>query len=199
MDKFTITITRQFGSMGRTIAKELSEELGVEFYDRDIVEEVSQKLKLPVSQISESEEQASYRFWRRMFPLGTDKEYMQNIIFDVQKEIIKELARKSSCILVGRCSDAILEPQENNLNLYIYAPLEKRLDNCINRLEMGEAEARRTIADVDRARDAYHKKYAGFLPSSPEHKHLMIDSSMLGPEETAHWIAGIARKKFDLS
>ena len=53
MDKFTITITRQFGSMGRTIAKKLSEELGIEFYDRDIVEDVSKKLNLPVSQISD--------------------------------------------------------------------------------------------------------------------------------------------------
>ena len=53
MEKFTITITRQFGSMGRTIARQLAEELGTEFYDRDIVEEVSRKLHLPVSQISE--------------------------------------------------------------------------------------------------------------------------------------------------
>ena len=154
MDKFTITITRQFGSMGRTIAKKLSEELGIEFYDRDIVEDVSKKLNLPVSQISDSEEQSNYRFWRRMFPLGTDKEYMQNIIFDVQKELIKELAGKSSCILVGRCSDAILETNKNNMNIYVYAPVEKRLENCIQRLEMSETEARRTISDVDRARDA---------------------------------------------
>lgn len=198
MDKFTITITRQFGSMGRTIAKALSEELGVEFYDRDIVEEVSRKLNLPVSKISDTEEQAGSRFWNRMFPLGTDKEYMQNIIFDVQKEIIRELTGKASCILVGRCSDAVLEGYENNINIYIYAPVEKRLDNCVSRLEMGEAEARRTIAQVDRARDAYHKKYAGYLPSDPEHKHIMIDSSVLGPEETAHWLARFAEKRFGM-
>ena len=198
MDHFVVTITRQFGSLGRPIARQMSEILGIDYYDRDIVEDVSKKLNLPVSQISDSEEQSNYRFWRRMFPLGTDKEYMQNIIFDVQKELIKELAGKSSCILVGRCSDAILETNKNNTNIYVYAPVEKRLENCVKRLEMSETEARRTISDVDRARDAYHKKYAGFLPSDTAHKHLMIDSSLLGPEETARWIAEIARKRFNL-
>lgn len=198
MEKFTITITRQFGSMGRTIAKELSEELGIEFYDRDIVEEVSRQLKLPVSQISDSEEKATYRFWSRMFPLGTDEEYIQKMIFDVQKEIILDLAKKSSCIIVGRCSDAILENRENNMNIYIYAPVSKRLENCVNRLGMDESEAKRTLVSVDRAREAYHKKYAGFLPYDPAHRQLMIDSSMLGPESTARWIAQLARERFGL-
>ena len=198
MEKFTITITRQFGSMGRTIAKKLSEELGVEFYDRDIVEKVSRQLNLPVSKISDSEETAHSRFWERMFPLGTDEEDIQDMIFDVQKEIILDLAKKSSCIIVGRCSDAILENRDNNMNIYIYAPVSKRLENCVNRLNMDEAEAKRTIARVDKARQAYHKKYAGFLPDDPAHRQLMIDSSMLGPEETAHWIAQVARKKFNI-
>ena len=198
MDKFTITITRQFGSMGRTIAKELSQELGIEFYDRDIVEEVSRQLKLPVSQISDSEEKVSYHFWSRMFPLGTDEEYIQKIIFDVQKEIILDLAKKSSCIIVGRCSDAILENRENNMNIYIYAPVSKRLENCVNRLGMDESEAKKTIVRVDKAREAYHRKYAGFPPYDPEHRQLMIDSSMLGPEATAHWIAALARERFKL-
>ncbi|MDO5136100.1 MAG: cytidylate kinase-like family protein, partial [Eubacteriales bacterium] len=118
------------------------------------------------------------------------------IIFDVQRDIIRDLAKKSSCILVGRCSDAILEGTPNNMNIYIYAPVEKRLDNCVHLLGMEEATAKRAIASVDRARDGYHKTYAGFLPSDPAHKHLMIDSSLLGPEDTAHWIAQLAKKRF---
>lgn len=198
MDKFTLTITRQFGSMGRTIARKLAEELGIEFYDRDIVEEVSKHLNLPVSQISGSEEKANPWFWSRMFPLGTDEELIQNMIFDVQKDIILDLAKKSSCIIVGRCSDAILENTENNVNIYIYAPVSKRLENCVNRLEMEETEAKRTIIKVDKARNAYHKKYAGFLPHDPAHKQLMIDSSFLGPEETALWIAELVRRNFHI-
>nr|WP_288827514.1 cytidylate kinase-like family protein [uncultured Clostridium sp.] len=197
MEKFTITITREFGSLGRSIAKELSRILGVEFYDRDIVEEVANKLNLPVSTVSNEEEKSRHSFLPRMFPLGTDEEYMQDIIFDVQKGIILDLAKKSSCILVGRCSDFLLEKQKNNINIFIYASYEKRLENCVETLDMTEAEAKRMILSVDKARNAYHKKYAGYLPGDPEHKQLMIDSSLLGVTGTAKLIAEIVHQLFE--
>ena len=143
MEKFTITITREFGSLGRSIAKELSQILDVEFYDRDIVEEVAKKLNLPVSMISDEEEKSRHSFRPRMFPLGTDEEYMQDIIFDVQKDIILDLAKKSSCILVGRCSDFLLEKEKNNINIFVYASYEKRLENCVETLGMTEGEAKK--------------------------------------------------------
>ena len=196
MEKFTITITREFGSLGRSIAKELSQILNVEFYDRDIVEEVAKKLNLPVSMISNEEEKSRHSFLPRMFPLGTDEEYMQDIIFDVQKDIILDLAKKSSCILVGRCSDFLLEKEKNNINIFIYASYEKRLENCVETLGMTEGEAKRMILSVDKARNAYHKKYAGYLPGNPEHKQLMIDSSLLGVTGTAKLIAQIVHPLF---
>ncbi|MBE5986263.1 cytidylate kinase [Lacrimispora xylanisolvens] len=197
MEKFTITITREFGSLGRSIARELSQILGVEFYDRDIVEEVANKLNLPVSTVSNEEEKSRHSFLPRMFPLGTDEEYMQDIIFDVQKDIILNLAKKTSCILVGRCSDFLLEKEKNNINIFIYASYEKRLQNCVDTLGMTESEAKRMILSVDRARNAYHKKYAGYLPGDPEHKQLMIDSSLLGVTGTAKLIAEIVHQLFE--
>ena len=197
MEKFTITITREFGSLGRSIARELSQILGVEFYDRDIVEEVANKLNLPVSTVSNEEEKSRHSFLPRMFPLGTDEEYMQDIIFDVQKDIILNLAKKTSCILVGRCSDFLLEKEKNNINIFIYASYEKRLQNCVDTLGMTESEAKRMILSVDRARNAYHKKYAGYLPGDPEHKQLMIDSSLLGVTGTAKLIAEIVYQLFE--
>lgn len=196
MEKFTLTITREFGSLGRSIAKELSTELGVEFYDRDIVEKVAKQLNMPVSKVSDVEEKSKQIFLPRMFPLGTDEVYIQDMIFDVQKDIILDLAGKSSCILVGRCSDYLLENEKNNINIFIYAPYAKRLENCVNTLGMSEAEAKRMIMSVDKARNAYHKKYAGYLPGDPKHKQLMIDSSLLGVSQTAHLIAGIVRSLF---
>lgn len=198
MEKFTITITREFGSLGRSIARELSRILGVEFYDRDIVEEVANKLNLPVSTVSNEEEKSRQSFLPRMFPLGTDEEYMQDIIFDVQKGIILDLAKKSSCILVGRCSDFLLEKHKNNINIFIYASYEKRLENCVEALGMTEAEAKKMILSVDKARNAYHKKYAGYLPGDPEHKQLMIDSSLLGVTGTAKLIAEIVHQLFEV-
>lgn len=199
MEKFTITITREFGSLGRSIAKELSRELGVEFYDRDIVEEVAKQLNLPVSTVSDEEEKSKHSFLPRMFPLGTDETYIQDIIFDVQKGIILDLAKKSSCILVGRCSDYLLEKEKNNINIFVYAPYEKRLENCVNTLGMTESEAKRMIVSVDKARNAYHKKYAGYLPGDPEHKNLMIDSSLLGVTGTAKLIAEIVNQLYEES
>ncbi|WAJ24323.1 AAA family ATPase [Lacrimispora xylanolytica] len=196
MKKFTITIAREFGSMGGPIARELSKELGVKFYDRDIVEEVAKKLKLPVSTISDEEEKSKHLLFSHMFPLGTDEDYMQDIIFDVQKDIILDLAKKESCILVGRCSNHILENQKNNINIFIYAPYQKRIENCVNSLGMTVSEAKRMIQSVDKARNTYHKKYAGYLPNNPEHTNLMIDSSLLGVTGTAQLIAGVVRQLF---
>lgn len=196
MEKFTITITRQFGSLGRSIAKELSELLQVEFYDRDIVEEVSNQLNLPLSKVSDSEERVDHPLWTHMFPLGTDEAYMQDLIFQAQKEIILDWAEKSSCIFVGRCADYLLEEKKNNLNIYIYAAYEQRLKNCTNVLQMSEGQAKKMIASVDKARVAYHKRYAGFLPNDTAHKHFLIDSSVLGVTGTAKLIEGITRELY---
>lgn len=195
MEKFTITIAREFGSLGSSVARELSKELGVKFYDRDIVEEVSKKLNLPISTIS-NEEEKSKNFLTHMFPLGTDEDYMQDIIFDVQKDIILDLAKQSSCIVVGRCSNYILEKQKNNINIFIYAPYLKRVENCVNSLGMTVSEAKRMIVSVDKARRTYHKKYAGYLPNDPEHTNLMLDSSLLGVTGTAKLIAGVVHQLY---
>ena len=80
MSKYTITITREFGSLGRPIAHALSQKLGIEYYDRDIVDEVAKQLNLPVSQISDAEESSHNHFFSHMFPLGTDKEYIQDMM-----------------------------------------------------------------------------------------------------------------------
>lgn len=198
MKKYVVTITRQFGSMGRPIAQELSELLGVEYYDRDIVESVSRKMNLPVSMISNEEEKAKFRFFNMRFPLGMETSEIQDMIFDVQKSIILELFEKSSCIIVGRCSDAILQNECNHLSVFIYAPYKIRLENCVNRLHMTLDEAKNTIEAVDKARDSYHLRYARYLPSDYKHKSIMLDSSLLGVGGTAKLMAGIVQNRFEI-
>ena len=123
MAKYYVTIARQFGSLGRPIARELSEMLGIEYYDRDIVEAASQELKLPVSVIhSEEEKSVKSNFLNMLFPLGTDSIDQQDKIFEAQKKIIRDFAEKDSAIFVGRCADYILRDYPNVLNIYIYAP-----------------------------------------------------------------------------
>ncbi len=196
MEQYTITIAREFGSLGRSVAQRLAEKLGIMYYDRDIVDQVAKQLNLPVSQVSDAEERSRRSFFSHMFPLGTDEEYIQDMIFDVQKDIILNLAHKSSCIIVGRCSDFLLQNEENVMNVFIYAPYHARLENCVTKLGMSEEQAKRMIMRVDKARNAYHKKYAGYLPSDVLHKHLMIDSSVLGTDQTAEVLADVVKKKF---
>ena len=124
MSHYAITITRQFGSLGRPIAWEMSEILGIEYYDRDIVEETSKKMNLPVSKISEHEETYSTNLFSMLLPLGSDSIAKQDEIYNVQKQIIREMAEKESCIIVGRCADYIFRDHRNVLNIYIYAPVD---------------------------------------------------------------------------
>ncbi len=195
-EKFVVTITRQFGSMGRPIARMVSERLGIEYYDRDIVEMTSKNLQLPVSTISDVEESAKTAFFNMNYPLGMGTTTIQDSIFSVQKKIIIDLAERESCIIVGRCADYILWDRKNIFNVFIYAPYEARLSNCIERLNLRPDEAKKMIASVDKARESYHRHYCGYSMSDKEHKHLMIDSSLLGIEGTCEILTDVIRKKF---
>lgn len=194
MKKFVVTITREFGSLGRPIARRLAELLSVEYYDRDIVEEAAKKMDMPVSVISKEEEKSS-SFFEMLFPLGNGDPDRQQKIFKTQETIITSLAYRESCVIVGRCADYVLENEPNALHVYIYAPYEDRLKNCIGPLGMKEAEAKKMIAEVDKARRSYHKRFAKYEPDDPAHKHIIINSSKFGVEGTAQILASIVRNQ----
>ena len=197
---YVITITRQFGSMGRPIAKKMAQKLGIEYYDRDIVDQAAKKLDLPVSVVDENEESAkkivTNPFSRMKYPLGKGTDSTQDKIFEVQQNIIKFLAEKETCIIVGRCSDFILSDMENVMNICIYAPYEDRVQHCVNDLHLEINEARKMIVEVDEARDSYHMNYAGYLPDDKNHKDIMIDSSIFGVEGTADYLVEAVRRRF---
>ncbi len=201
-NKYVITIARQFGSLGRPIAKMMSEKLGIEYYDRDIVEQAAKKLNLPVSHIDELEEKvkktSKNSYMRMMYPLGTESSTEQDNIFEAQQNIMRFLVERESCIIVGRCSDFVLSDEPNAIHIYIYAPYEERVKNCVKDLNLTEADAKKMIRSVDEARDGYHMHYAGFLPSDPKHKNIMVDSSVLGVEGTADFLVDFIRRKFGL-
>lgn len=198
MENYIITITRQFGSLGRPIAREMSDMLGIEYYDRDIVEETSKRMDLPVPEVSEIEETAKSRFFNMRFPLGNADIGRQNAVFEVQANIISDLADAHSCIIVGRCGDYILRNKPNRLDIFIYAPYEARLQNCIEILHMEPDTARKMIVSVDNARDLYHKRYARYLPGDPNHKDILVNSATLGSHLTAQVLCEFVRKRFGL-
>ncbi len=193
-EHYIITISREFGSLGRPIARRMSEILGIMYYDRDIVEEVSKQLQLPVPTISDVEERAPGSYFSMRFPLGNMTSDLQNKVFRAQQDIITELADRESCIIVGRCADYVLREKKNLMRVYIYTSYENKYDNCVNNLAMTPREAKKMIRDVDQARIAYHMRYAGYMPD--ENKDIQIDSAFLGVEGTAWYLSQAAKHRF---
>lgn len=196
MDKYIVTISRQFGSMGRSIAHKLSDLLEIDYLDRDIVEMTSKRMGLPVSMISNEEEAVKAGFWGRIYPLGSGIPSIKDEIFAVQSNLIHDFAEKSSCIIVGRCGEYILKDEPNILRVYIYAPYEERLKNCTNLLGMTEKEARRIIKEVDSARENYHKLYVPGYMTPFDNRDICIDSSEFGIDGTAEILEKIIKDRF---
>ncbi len=195
MERYTVTISRQFASMGRTIAQLMSEELGIEFYDRDIVDETAKRTGATVSLVSDVEENGTSYVANHRYPMDIGLVNLHKNIFEVESNIFRDLAAKESFIIVGRCADSVLRDFPRCLNIYIYAPKEERLKNCVERLQMDPKTARETLGFVDKARSLYRAKYAG-VKDDREHQHLMIDSSHFGPEFTAEILCTVVRKAF---
>ena len=199
--RYVITVTRQFGSMGRPIARRLAENLGIEYYDRALIDLAAQKLGLPAEQIDAAEESADSKptnpFERMAYPLGTRATAEQDQIFETQKNIIRFLAEKDTCVIVGRCADFVLCDMKNTVNIYIYAQYEARLQHAVQDLGLSEEEARRTISRVDKARENYHMNYAGFKPDDKRFKDILIDSSFLGIDKTADFLTIAVKSRFE--
>lgn len=194
--RYVITISRQFGSMGRPIAMRLAELLHINFYDRDIVEKTAENLGMPVSVIKENEESIKNRFFNMSYPLGNEATEQQDLIFHEQAKIVRDLAEQGSCIIVGRCADYILGNEKNCLRVYIYAPYEARYRNCVDMLRLDQESAKKMIKKVDKARKAYHLHYAGYAPGDPDNLDLMINSDVFGVNGTAEALANLVRIRF---
>lgn len=196
MEKFVVTISRQFGSLGRTIAQNMALELQVNFYDRDIVEATADRMGLPVPEISREEERAGRFFAERKYPLGMGLSSMQQEIFQIQSNIIRDIAARESCIIVGRCGDWVLRDMDRVLNIYVYASLEQRIRNCVEILGMEEKEARKMQREVDRAREIYRLKYCEGVKEIYDHRDIMIDSGRFGAAVSAELLCMLVRRLF---
>ena len=117
-------------------------------------------------------------------------------VFLAQFDAIKKIAANEPCVIVGRCADYILEDIPNHLNVFVYAPEEARLKNCVENLQMDPQTAKKMMRDVDAARNRYHKAYIPGWQSVFDHKDIMIDSSRFGIDGTAKILADIVRNQW---
>lgn len=199
MDKYVVTLSRQFASMGSTIAHLMSEQLGIEYYDRDIVEQAAKRMGLELPLVCDAEERSGTFLNRLVNTLGSDMPAVQQEIFQVESEIIRDFAHpdKPSCIIVGRCADSVLKDYPRVLNVYLYAPVEERVKNCTEHLGMDEKTARKTIQEVDRAREMYRLRYGDGVKTVFDRRDLMIDSSRFGTQKTADLLCQIVKAAFE--
>lgn len=186
MSKKIITINRMFGSGGRAIGKALAENLGISFYDKELIDIASKEKQIPFDTFAKVDEKKANQ-WR--FPIDheiqIDKDMhfipMNDILFDIQRQIISDIAQKEDCVIVGRCANYILS--DKTLSVFIYAPFEKRVENVIARTGREEKSARKLVKKMDKERRSYYEYFTDHKWMDMTQYQLCIDSSQFSQEQ----------------
>ncbi|MDO5409576.1 MAG: cytidylate kinase-like family protein [Lachnospiraceae bacterium] len=194
-----ITITRQFGSLGRPIGKIVAEKLGYRYLDRDILEATAEKMDVSLHSLIALDNRGISGYHKMAYPLGIGDGIRQEKMFKIQSELIQKYASQENCVIIGRCSDYILREFDNVLSCYIYSPYVRRIENSVDELGFTAAESKIIVDEIDRARAQYYKHYTHCEFNTTCFRDLLINSSVLGVEGTADMIVQFARKKFDLT
>lgn len=157
--KFYVAVSRQFGSGGAETASKLAAKLGVPCYDKSIAEMTAVVTGFDKDIIHGSEDKAANAFWYGGF-LSGESLSLYDKIYIGQSRVIKELAKRGSCVLVGRCAAKVLEDEAELIRVFICAPMAQRIERVSKGYEVSPAEAEKIIRRNDKARAAYYKKYA---------------------------------------
>ena len=187
MNKIIVTIGRQFGSGGHNVGKALAHSLQIPYYDRNLIEMASQKSGIEVGLLSYYDERTSPSTLMKAKG-GEDAAKGVSVgesLFQVQSQLILDIARAGSCVIVGRCADYILRDFPELFSVFITAPVPERLARVMDRNHMPEEDAAAALEKVDRQRAVYYNFYTGKQWGAPESYHLTVDSSILGIEGTA--------------
>ena len=176
-----ITIGRQFGSGGRYIGKMLADDLKIPFYDRELIDIISEKSGLSKQVVENADEKANKFFYSMMFAGGPESLYELSIndrVFMIQTDIIKKLADEGSCVFVGRCADYILNENYNILKIFIYEDMKGKKERAVKYYHIPEDKAESYIIKTDKKRAAYYNYYTNLKWGRPENYDLCINSAM---------------------
>lgn len=193
--KRIITISREFGSAGRSIGKAVAERLNVRYYDKELIEKIAQETGLSTNYIEDNGENArgrnlfSYAFLGRT-PDGIS---VEDTIWLAQKNIIEQLAEKECCVIVGRCSDFILKDRMDCMNVFIYADDAFKIDRIVNLYgETGENPEKR-LHDKDKKRSINYRYYTDRQWGMTKNYDLCLNSSKIGIEHCISIICELAK------
>lgn len=202
-----ITIGREFGSGGRELGKRLSELLGYAYYDKEIIEEIAKRTQLAESYVHQIVEQQTGVFFpitigrtlHHVHPVGSDYMLRQyTAVYTEQANVLREMAEKSNCIIVGRCADYILKEQKP-FRLFVYADMDSKVERCKKKAEDSEGlsdnDLRRKIRRVDKSRAKYYQYYTGHTWGSRANYDLCVNTSTISVKECAEALANMLTQR----
>lgn len=178
-----VTISREFGSGGREIGKRLADELGFRYYDREIITEIAKETGMSEEYIQNISEKGVYPYpfqFAKSFAIYSGVQSNQTEILVVQTKILKEIAEKGNCIIVGRGANAILKDY-NTMNIFVYADMESKINRCHKKAKKDEKitdkEMEKKITEIDNARKNFHKIISNLEWGDKSNYHLCINTT----------------------
>ncbi|NLP30903.1 MAG: cytidylate kinase-like family protein [Clostridiales bacterium] len=202
-----VTIGRQYGSGGRIIGKKLSEKLDLKFYDKEILTLAAKESGIHFGLFEEADEKRTNHFWSTL-AMGTANYIrphayndipMDDRLFFIQSDIIKKVAKKESCVIVGRCADRILKDHPRIVKIFIHSSFEDKIKRIADRFNIPESEAKELMIKKDKERANYYNYYSEGGWGEVDNYHLSIDSSILGIDGTVELLSTFVITKFNLS
>lgn len=199
MDKFIITIGREFGSGGHRYGKFLAKELGIPCYDRHLIDEAVTMGDFEKKELEEADEMKANRFLFKVPDkcnafTGYGKP-MNDTLFVMQSQLIREYADKGSCVIVGRCADKVLENYDGLISIFIYAPMNVRVEEIKKRYETDDKEAEYLIKQADKIRKNYYNFYAKKKWADKSSYDIMVDSSQISEKELSAMIRALVKSR----
>lgn len=201
MPEFVITIARGFGSGGKTIGRLLAKRLDIDYYDNDLIRLASEESGINIELFGKADERVKTNLFKRynrnygdkLIPPDSDEFVSNDNLFNYQAKIIRSLADKQNCIIIGRCGDRILKNHPNTIRLFVYADRETCIKNVIDLYGVLPKEANQRIEEIDKARAAYYKYYTGGNWSDVNNYDLCINTTEIGFEKAVDVILSYMR------
>ena len=189
-----ITIGREFGSGGRTIAKMVGEKLGIKVYDNELLTKIAKESGLAQSYVAERSENLTLSdlIGRSLSGFGTYNQVLvEDNLWKMQSEVILDLAKKETCIIVARCADYILKDKENCLKIFIYASLEERINRIVSVYGESNVAPEKRLKDKDKRRSLFYNYFTDMKWGNPHNYDICLNSGILGFEKCVDIISSL--------
>jgi len=184
MNGSIITISRQYGSGGRFVAKKIAERLGIPYYDNEIITMAAKESGYAEGMFEKAEQISTHSLLYSLSMFGTTAGFsglsLSDKVFLIQSNIIKECADKGPCVIVGRCSDYVLKDYKNVINFFLYSDIDSRIKRVQKYYENDSDNVREDILRRDKKRATYYNYYTSQQWGNVENYHLAINTDSVG-------------------